>query len=137
MRKLFLLLLLGLLWAPAQAQTIGPPNAVLCNQIAVMAAGPTTVQQLVALTAGQRIYFCGWHTTNTAAAGTFTITAGTQTTNPCDTGTQTITPALNVTSSAPSSDHIDYATTQTAIGAQLCFTPSVATIATVLYYSKF
>lgn len=139
MRHLFLLVALAwLIGTAAWAQTtVGPPNAIVCNAEAQMAAGPTTIQQLVAPKANTRIYICGWHVTNTAAAGTYQITYGTQTTNPCDTANGNFTPAMNVSSSAPATDHIDYVINQSNVGSGLCFTPSVATIAAIIYFAQY
>ena len=132
---------LGLVLNPftSRADTIGPPNAVLCNGIATF-GGASTIQTLVTAKTGMRVYICGWHVTNSAVSGTsntFAITGGTQTTNPCDTGTITLTPALGVTQSAPSADHIDYAVGQTNIGQALCVTPSATTLNGLIYYSQF
>lgn len=136
--KLRLALALGIgLAGPALAQTVGPSGQIACNQTATMAVGPTSVQSLVAGVAGKTVFVCGWHVTNTGATGTFSITTGTQTTNPCDTGTKSITPALNVTNAATSGDHVDWAQVSGAVGAGLCLTPSVATIAAVVWFSQY
>jgi len=146
MRPILCASLVGLLWlglsSPARPQTSisGPPNQILCNRAAIMAVGPTTAQQLVAPISqpvSMTIYICGWHVNNTGPNGTFTITTGTQTTTPCDTGTTAITPALNVSSTAPSTDHQGFAITQSNRGDGLCFTPSVGTIAAIVYYAQF
>lgn|SRR5215475_15233673 len=140
MRKLWLVvaaLLLSLGPAVPQGQ-VGPANMILCNQVATMGIGPTTIQTLITGVAGRNINLCGWHVTNSGATGTFSITAGQQTTTPCDTNTRTIVPAMNVSNTAPSADHSGYAffSTPSATPAyNVCVTPSVATIAVVLYYS--
>ena len=136
MRILSTLGLLGLVWAgPVLDQTTGgPPNQIICNKIASF-SGVSVSTQLVALISGQSVFICGWHVTNTAAAGTFQFTYGTGAA--CITGPNNITPALNVTSSAPSADHIDYATVSTAMGNALCVTPSVTTISGLVFYSQF
>lgn len=120
--------------APASAQENGPPNSILCNKSATMAATPTSVTAVIAAVTGQRIYLCGWNITNTGATGTVAVTSGTQATNPCDTGTVTITPALSVTNTMSQVDHIIYAAVQSLPGQAMCVTPSVATIAAVLWY---
>jgi len=103
-----------------------------------MAVGPSTIQTLIPGSAQKTINLCGWHVTNTAATGTFSISWGQQTTTPCDTNTKVLVPAMNVTNTAPSADHSGYAFTSTPAatpGYAICVTPSVATIAIVLYYS--
>lgn len=139
MRKLWaaLLVFFGLACAaPAMAEnTVGPSNQVLCNKIAVLAAGPTTSTQLVAAVSGQSVFVCGWHVTNTGAAGNFILTNGTG--SNCGTGTATLIPATNVTNTAPSADHISIAAWQVPQSNALCITPSVATISAVIYYSQF
>lgn len=119
------------LW-PVQAQ-VGPPNQIQCNAIGTMAVGPTSITQIVALSTGRTISICGWHVTNTGAAGAFTFSYGTG--SNCATGTTVLIPAVNVTSSAPSADHIDYASLSLPQGQALCITPSVATISAVVFYT--
>lgn len=138
MRKLSaaLLFLLGLASAAlAQGPIVGPGQPILCTQIATMAVGPSTITQVIAPVPNQRIVICGWHVTNTGATGTFSFQTGTGTN--CGTGTGTLLPAANVTSTAPSADHIDYGSIQTPIGSALCITPSVATISAYVYFSQF
>ena len=130
-----ILLYLGLATAALAQATGGPPNQILCNKVAQMAAGPAAITQVVPLAAGKTIFVCGWHVTNTAASGNFSFSYGTG--SNCGTGTTTIIPAMNVTSSAPSADHIDYAQISAPPGNALCITPSVATIAAIIYYSQF
>lgn len=136
MRKLIaaLFILFGLAGA-ASAQAVGPTNQIFCNKVATLAVGPTTITQIIAAATGQAINICGWHVTNTGATGTFSFQYGTG--SNCGTGTQTLIPALNVTSTAPSSDHIDFAQFGTPISNALCVTPSVATISVVVYYAQF
>lgn len=133
------LILAGLLWADlafAQAQ-VGPANQVLCNKT-VSFSGVSAITKLVSgAGTGKSIFICGWHVTNTAASGTFSVTYGTQVTNPCDTGSGTILPVLNVTSTAPSADHIDYAVAQIPVSTDLCVTPSANTLSGIFYYSQF
>jgi hypothetical protein len=114
---------------------VGPANLITCNQVAAMAPGPTTIQAIIPPTAGRAINVCGWHVTNTGASGTFNITRGTQTTTPCDTNSAVIVPAMSVSNTAPSADHPGYAFVSTPTGQGVCVTPSVATIAIVIYYS--
>lgn len=139
MRKLFLALgfALSLLCGGAQAQLsqVGPANAILCNQMANLTAGPTTITQIAAAVTGKIIVICGWHITNTASSGTFQITYGTG--SNCGTGNVSITPVLNVSNTAPSTDHIDYGIASTPISQALCITPSVATIAGIVYFAQY
>jgi hypothetical protein len=139
----WLLAVACLLWAgPALAQTqIGPANMIICNKIAQF-SGVSAITQIVALVAsgspggvGNAIYICGWHITNTAASGTFNFSYGTG--SNCGTGNVALTPALNVTSSAPSADHVDYATMVAPNGTALCVTPSATTLSGVVFYSQY
>jgi len=136
--KLFLTLLLAftlLCAGPGRSEnTVGPTNQVTCNKIATLTAGPTILTQMIAAVAGQSIFICGWHVTNTAAAGTFSFSYGTGAN--CASGTTAIIPATNVTSSAPSADHISIATIQVPLSNAFCITP-VATISAIIFYSQF
>src|SRR5258707_4228331 len=90
---LSLLASLGLsLWAwgpvPTHAQGVGPTNQIVCNKVATLTAGPTTITQVIALVAGQSINLCGWHVTNTGATGNFSLSYGTGAN--CGTGTQPV-----------------------------------------------
>ena len=128
---------LSLLAGPALADSVGPPNAILCNKIATF-TGLAANTVLIPAVAGQTINFCGWHvTTSSVTSVTFAISMGTQTTNPCDTGTKTVTPALSILNSAPSSDHIDYAVTSSNPSQALCITPSSTTESGVIYYAQY
>ena len=139
MKKL-LVLLLALLWAgPALPQTpIGPPNQILCNKAAIATVVTATTTSLVAGVAGQNIFICGWHvTSNQSASTTFQFVSGTQG-GPCGSPVN-VTPAFNVTSTAPSSDHIDYAQLQLAAAAQLCVVTVGATVgqAILVWFNQF
>src|SRR5882672_334688 len=117
-----LLLALGIsvwLTISAFAQTVGPTNTILCNKTASVAIATATTTSLVSGIAGQAIMLCGWHVTSTqSATSTFQLEYGTQG-GPCTTPT-TITPAFNVTNTAPSADHIEYAHTSLPTATQLC-----------------
>jgi hypothetical protein len=126
--------------AQAQGPIVGPGQYVLCTGAATLAVGPTTITQIIPISgtnAGttKSIYICGWHITNTGATGTFTISTGTG--SNCGTGTAVVVPATNVSSSAPSADHIDYASLQAPVGTNICVTSSVATISYVVYFNLF
>jgi hypothetical protein len=140
MRYLALAIALGAgLWAgSASAQnTGGPPNIPGCNKIATF-IGVAVATKLVSGVSGQNIFVCGWHvTTSSGTTVTFSLTYGTKTTNECDTNTVVIVPALNITSAAPSSDHIDNAITSAAGPTNLCITPSSTTESGVVYYAQF
>lgn len=118
-----------------KAQVVGPVNQVFCNQIGTLTSNNIVTTQVVSGTANQTIYVCGWHITNTGASGTWAIVTGTGTN--CGTGQVTTIPGQNVTSNAPSADHIDYAQFSLPAGNALCITPSVNTIAGVIYFAKF
>src|SRR5262249_58519609 len=93
---------------------------ILCNKTATLAPAAAGTTQLVAPASGVTISICGWHVTTTSTAGTFQIFVGTGAT--CGTNTVNMTPALAVSSSAPSSDHIEFASFSGATGAWLCIT---------------
>ncbi len=137
MRKLSAAFLLWLAFAGAARaeNTVGPTTQIICNKIATLAVGPATITQMVAAIAGQSIFVCGWHVTNTGATGTFSFQNGTG--SNCGTGTATIIPATNVTNTAPSADHISIATIQVPQANAFCVTPSVASISVVIFYSQF
>lgn len=129
---------LVLWWHDGGKAQIGPPNQIQCNlygQVSAAAAGTSSV---VAGVAGTRINICGWHvtTSQTAATDTFQFEYGTQG-GPCTTPT-VITPALNVSNTAPSADHIDFAGFSLPAGAQLCVVAAGATVtlAGVVFYSQ-
>jgi hypothetical protein len=119
----------------AQGPIVGPGQPILCTKIVPVPAGGTGLTQIVAGVANQSISVCGWHITNTAAAGTFAFSTGTGAN--CGTGTVTPVPAQSVSSTAPSADHIDYVTLTLPVGNALCVNFSVATIAGIVYYTQF
>ena len=139
MKRLWLLVALALaaLCGPASPQgtIVGPGGLILCPQLATLAVGPSTITQIVAAVTGKAISICGWHITNTGATGTFSLSYGTGAN--CGTGTTAVVPPQNVTSTAPATDHIDYAFFTTPVSQALCITPSVATIAAVVYFNQF
>lgn len=136
MRWLVTLFLFLSLCISAHAEnTVGPTNLVICNKVATMAVGPNSITQIVAAVSGQTIFVCGWEVTNTGATGTFSFQSGTG--SNCGTGTATLIPALNITNTAPSVDRQQNATIQLPLSAALCITPSVATIAAVVWFTQF
>lgn len=139
MRRLLLAVAL-LLWPSvcwAQGGAVaGPPNAILCNQTATFtgAAALTTISGATS-TSPARVYVCGWHVTSTSSTTTtFQLETGTGTN--CAGNAVVITPALNVTITAPSADHIDYAAWQTAQGGEVCVN-APATVNGLIYFSTF
>ena len=114
MRKLGLVLsliaMLGL-GPPAalgQGGLIGPGNAVLCNQLSQAGISSATTTLLLTGVLGKTIVICGWHvTSNQSTVSTFQLQYGTGAT--CGTGTINLTPAFSVTSTAPATDHTDFA----------------------------
>jgi hypothetical protein len=120
--------------APAQAPIVGPGQAVLCTSIANLTPA-TSISQVVPLSAGKTISICGWHVTNTATTGTFSISYGTG--SVCATGNTVIASTQSVTSTAPDVDHQPTAFYSLPISAALCVTPSATSIAAVIYYNQF
>lgn len=151
MKKLLLALALALAPCAAYAQggLIGPPNQILCNKTAVLS--PTSVNSvfsLVPAVTGKNIFVCGWHFTTQSAATTqsFMLIQGPQAGNPCGAGTgssamtsQTLTPSISVSGTAPSADHIDYATISTSLtNQQLCVGVQNGTnLSGIVYFSQF
>jgi hypothetical protein len=130
--------------ALSQPAPVGPPNAIICNLGAQATVATATTTSLVAAKTGgvggvgQSIYICGWHVTSTQSTSTtFQLEYGTQG-GPCGTPTA-ITPAFSVTSTAPSADHIDYATLIAPAGTQLCVVTTGTTVgqAILVYYAQF
>lgn len=145
MRRLLLTLAaLAALCTPAspQGSVVGPGQPLLCGQqiptqVQIGVSGATRIVQGVL---GKTIIICGWHVTNSAAAGTFQLTYGTG--SNCGTGTVTLTPAFTVTSTAPATDHIDYAVASIPVLTSgtpwdLCINPSVATIAAIVWLAQY
>jgi hypothetical protein len=130
---LLLCLFSGSAWS--QPSIVGPGQAVLCTGIAVLPSGSTGLTQIVAAITNARVYICGWHITNTASSGTWALGSGTGTN--CGTGGVSLIPAQNVSSNAPSADHIDFASLQTGISQALCLNPSVNTISGLIYFNQF
>lgn len=143
MRKLLLGLGFALsLCAGAQAQptTLGPGNAIICNNAAQVAIGTTGLTKVVTGAVNKTLVICGWSVTNTGASGTFQIAYGTGTN--CGSNTVNLTPVFSITSTAPATDHQSFAIVGLPFVASgtafdLCFNPSVATIAAIIWYVQF
>lgn len=139
MRKLGLVLsllaVLGLAlpWAVHADNSVGPTNQVICNKQGQL-TGTGASAQIVPSVAGQLIYICGWHITNTAATGTFQLSFGTGAT--CTTPTN-LTPVLAVSNTAPSADHITAAWASSIAGQTLCVNATVTTVSVLVFYSQF
>jgi len=135
MKKLSVALFLWLAFlSPAWAdQTVGPTNSIIRNKQGQL-TGTGATAQIVPGVAGQSIYICGWHVTNTAASGTFQFSYGTGTT--CTSGTN-ITPSFTVSNTAPSADHITAAWTNGGQGQTLCVNATVTTVVVMVFYSQF
>jgi hypothetical protein len=126
--------------ASAQGTIIGPGQQVLCIKVAAINAVSATTTQLINNTSTtQSIFICGWHVTSILSTSTtFQFTQGTGGT--CAGGTSSIiSPPLNVTSTAPSADHIDYATVSLLPGNSLCVVTGTGTTGTgvLVYYNQF
>lgn len=136
MKKLSAALFLWLAFAGAALaeNTVGPSAQILCNRPANVAIGVATATQIVAGVAGQSIFVCGWQVTNTGATGTFSFIYGTGST--CTSPTTLVT-TQSITSTAPSTYNVGVAQMQVPAGATLCVIPSVATIATTIWFSQF
>lgn len=132
-------LLLSLLGTPVFSQQTGPPNQILCGRQAIATISSATTTSLIAGVSTTSIMVCGWHvtTSNASNPSTFQLVYGTQG-GPCSSPTS-LTPAFSVTSTAPSSDHIEFATIQVPLGQQLCVVSTGATVqlAVLVYYSQF
>lgn len=144
MRRLLLALAFLVLMPGAQAQgpIVGPGQTILCSNPLrggvpsggfVGTAALAQIQGMGGI-AGQSIYICGWHITNSAASGTFAFSYGTGTN--CGTGTTVLIPPVNVSSSAPATDHIDYAFIQIPAGNSLCQN-STATVSGAVWFNQF
>lgn len=128
-----LLLCLALSSAALAENTVGPTNNIICNKQGQL-TGTGATAQIVAGVAGQSIFICGWHVTNTAASGTFQFSFGTGST--CTSGTN-VTPAFTVSNTAPSADHITAAWTNGAAGQTLCVNATITTVVVMVFYSQF
>lgn len=118
--------------------SVGPTNLIVCNQIAVQAVGVNSSTKMISGSAGKNLVICGWDVSNTGATGTFTFTSGTG--SNCGTGSATVIPALNITNTAPAVDVQQYARFGVGTPAaplDFCITPSVTTIAAVVFFAQF
>jgi hypothetical protein len=119
-------------WIPGHAQ-VGPPNTIQCNQLTnttLTGTGSPVTTSVLAGSASKIIVICGWHVTESGTtAGTFQLEYGTQG-GPCTSPT-TITPGYSVSSTAPATDHIDYASLSIPSGAQLCVITTGASTSTL------
>jgi hypothetical protein len=113
--------------APVYAQAVGPTNTILCNKTASASPATATTTSLIAGVAGHQYQICGWHvTSNQSGVSTFQLEHGTQG-GPCS-SPAVDTPAFTVTSTAPSADHVEYASWSIPTGAQLCVVTTGGTV---------
>lgn len=118
--------------APVLAQ-VGPANQIPCDKTAVF-TGTGAAAVVITHSGTINTSVCGWHVTSTSSTTTtFQITTGTG--SNCGTGTVNITPALNVTITAPSADHIDFAAWSAGQSGDVCIN-APATVNGLLYYSQ-
>lgn len=97
--------------SPAWGQgQIGPLNTVQCSANIIIPVGASGVTKVATGAVGKVIYICGWHQSNTGTSGNFQLSYGTGAN--CTTSNATLTPLMNVSSTAPSVDHIQYAQMQ-------------------------
>jgi len=128
---------LVLVTSPGKAQ-VGPPNQILCNNVPQQPVAdiPTgTTVKLVTEVAGRVVVICGWHVTATAAS-TFKFSTGTGAN--CATNNVVLTPTFNVSTNAPSQDHIEFAALSVPTGNAVCVTVAGTGPAQVLlWFSQF
>lgn len=133
---------------PAVAQfTLKPPVTnsfhVACTNSVAIAQASAATTELVALTAGQNIYVCGFVVTQLGAAGppTFKFVRGTGTN--CGTGTADLTGVFNGSATAGAITTVAYGSGLGAVivgaaGNALCITSTTTSPqAGVLTYAKF
>ena len=134
----FVLATIALFWYPlqraieidAQAQGIGAPNPILCNQAT---AAASAANQIAAAVAGKNIVLCGWDVNGTAAASAFSITAGTGAT--CG-GTPVTLVNWTVLPNGVFVDHPTYAFYQVPTAFGLCVT-AATTVNYIIYWGQF
>jgi hypothetical protein len=120
-------LLFGGPQARAQGAIVGPAQGVFCNTLANATVVAATTTLLQAGVAGKVMSICGWHVTSAQSAVTaFQFIYGTGAT--CGTGTVNVTPAFSVTSTAPATDHVDYASITIPQGNSLCVVTAGSTV---------
>lgn len=130
---------LALAFSPARdadAQGVGAGLTIPCNKIASATPAAAGTVQVIPGVAGHVYAVCGWHvTSNQSAVTTFQFEYGTQG-GPCTSPT-TVTPALSVTSTAPSADHIEFASWSAPAGAQVCVVSTGTTVGqqVLLFYA--
>lgn len=131
--RLLLSVLLAIGTAPVVYAQVGPANQIPCDKTATFTGGGAAAI-VITHNSTANISVCGWHITSTSSTTTtFQITTGSG--SACGTGTVNITPALNVTITAPSADHIDYAAWSAGLNNDVCVN-APATVTGLLYYSQ-
>ena len=136
MRKAFAALLLCFGLASAALAQIGPANQIMCNQLVSQAASTASLATILTGAIGKVIVICGWHVTNSSGTvATFQLSQGTGTN--CVTTNTIITPAFNVTSSAPSTDHVEFASLSLTSGNNLCIISSQTTLQPAVWVGQY
>lgn len=116
-------------------QTIGPPNAVLCNKTATASAAAATTKIVTEVT-GQGVHICGWDVGAGAAVGGFNFISGTGAT--CGTGTVTITVAQTLAINTMVVRDTPYAQFSTAAGQAICVvTTGTGPTSVTIYFAQF
>lgn len=120
--------------SPDEAQ-VGPANQILCNQ-GISFTGTGAEAQVLAAATGKTTALCGWHVTSTSSTTTtFQLFSGSGTN--CGTGGVALTPALNVTLTAPSADHIDWASLSVPTPNNALCVNAPTTVTGILWISQF
>ena len=131
---------LALWWALAFAVTVASFVSMARAQMAISNGEPCSGVAPIGQTATADLHtfvglghICAVSIVSSAAV-TFTLAEGTGTN--CGTGTTTLVPALNVSNTAPSTDHIEYAFVQLPVSQALCQN-STATVSGLVYINQF
>ena len=119
MSHLFSLLISWFVLQGAQAQSLGPPTAHLCDRV----TSGNAVAQIATAAAGLNTYVCGYVIDATGSAATFTLAYGTGTN--CGTGTTNVSPAFQGSGQGASFvDHATFAFATLPAGQNLCVVSS-------------
>lgn len=120
----------------AMAQ-VGPPNTIQCNQLSL--TQPSVSASTIAIisgVSGKITAICGWHVTSSSTTpATFVFSQGPGAN--CSATPVSLTPTENVTSNAPSADHIDYAGLSIPSGNNICANISTTAVSVGVWFSQF
>jgi hypothetical protein len=114
-----------------------------CNSFAVVNQTSATTTEVVALTAGQAIYVCGWAINVIGAAGPPTWKWVTGTGTNCGTGTADLTPVFTSTTTTTATENFVYGggmgyVMKATAGGALCITSTTTTPQRgIVTYTKF